>query len=115
MLKKLFCMKHDYKFYNIYRKFRFMGYGSKYIYQFICIKCGKVKNIDGDDLEYDLEHIKRDMALKEFLGKADDYEVKILQIRNCYTGYLNTYKGKYVDYVLRKYLKKGIDLEEIDT
>lgn len=113
MRLKLFC-KHEYKYFNT-REVFVSGTICFFVnkYDFVCKKCGKNITIDGDALSRLLEKEKGNMRKKQILNKDYVYSSKKILIPKYIGTYI--YEGKFVDCVLQKYKKYGIDLLELST
>ncbi len=111
-MKPTYMCKHRYKYFGMSA---YISFGVRiYEYNFVCSACGKQLKISALDLESEILEedfkIKKLMAMGESLDDFnDDAEISVC----VYDNIIKTHTGKHVDSIRRKYLKNGIDLNEI--
>lgn len=111
---KLFC-KHKYKLYNVTSYCPLLETSRHYCYDFVCINCKKVKRIYSGDIEYEVEDLKGYVNKQEMLGEnmKELNSRESLTMGTYYGSTLRGYEGKHIYLLIKKYLNKGIDLNEI--
>ena len=112
MLKRLFC-KHKYKYYNTktsYAPFSFYGYN---VFQFICPDCGKKAEIDEYEIKHEYSKLKSKYNKNIALGGSPVESSSFSHSRcgNCGI----CYESPVATLMIEKYLKKGIDLRELNN
>ena len=111
MFKKLFC-KHEYKYYNTKAiDSLLINYGYN-VFQFVCPKCGRKAKVNQLDIcdkisKYESIYNKAIVLGKEPIESSKLSIPRYMNIGICY-------ESPAVTMVLEKYLKRGIDLLEID-
>lgn len=111
MLKKLLC-NHKYKYYN--KRIRY-GSGSHgyYVFQFVCPNCKKVIEISEYDIKDEYDRLEEEYNRNLILGGNSVEESSFSHPRNLLCNMC--YNSPVATIMINKYLKKGIDLRELNS
>lgn len=106
---KLFC-KHDYKFSGKQEVPDIIFKGNIiYNFTYVCTKCGKVINTNERELDSEVYRLKR-KYIKNGCKAIESSAISYPRFND----YNICWHGSVITLLIKKYLKKGIDLREID-
>lgn len=112
----MFC-KHKYKLFNVseYHPFTINTFAE---YEFVCKHCGKTKNIKSLHLQDELMQERAHQAKRKAMGLVhyiDNPEIsRNLSVKVGTSAVIKEFSGDFVSAVKKKYIRKGIDLNEIN-
>ena len=113
MFKRLFC-KHQYKYYNTVKKYLPFGIYRYNVLQFVCTECGKTTEVWVSDINMEYEELESSYRKHIALG-GESIETKKLSIPCGSVSDIGTcYISPTVTLLVEKYLKRGIDLRQLN-
>lgn len=111
MLKKLLC-NHKYKYYNKRIRYNSGSFGY-YVFQFVCLNCKKIFEISEYDIKDEYDRLKEEYNRNLILGGNSVETSSFSHPRNLL--YNICYESPVATIMINKYLKKGVDLRELNS